>query len=63
VDRGDRFAETAAHPFYDRLNRILDEAGFDAYVERLCAPFYALTMGRPSLAPGRYFRLLVRHLR
>jgi hypothetical protein len=33
---------TAAHPFYDRLNRILDEAGFDAYVERLCAPFYSL---------------------
>jgi len=26
---------TAAHPFYDRLNRILDEAGFDARVEAL----------------------------
>ena len=34
-------------------------AGFDAQVEKLCAPFYAATMGRPSLAPGRYFRLLV----
>jgi len=50
---------TAAHPFYERINRILDKVGFDAHVERLCAPFYAATMGRPSLAPGRYFRLLV----
>ena len=50
---------TAAHPFYERLNRILDDAGFDTHVEALCAPFYAPTMGRPSLAPGRYFRLLL----
>ena len=46
------------HPFFERLNRILDAAGFDAFVEGLCAPFYA-RMGRPSLAPGRYFRLLL----
>jgi transposase len=50
---------TAAHPFYEGLNRILDKAGFDAHVEKLCARFYAQTMGRPSLAPGRYFRLLL----
>jgi transposase len=50
---------TTAHPFYERLNRILDKAGFDAHVEGLCAQFYAETMGRPSLAPGRYFRLLL----
>jgi transposase len=50
---------TAAHPFYERLNRILDKAGFDAHVETLCASFYADRMGRPSLAPGRYFRLLL----
>jgi transposase len=50
---------TSAHPFYERLNRILDKAGFDAHVEELCARFYAETMGRPSLAPGRYFRLLL----
>jgi len=49
---------TAAHPFYERLNRILDEAGFDGYVEKVCAPFYA-SRGRPSLAPGQYFRLLL----
>ena len=46
------------HPFYERLNEILGAAGFDAFVEKLCAPFYA-RMGRPSLAPGRYFRLLL----
>jgi transposase len=50
---------TAGHPFYERLNRILNKAGFDAYVEKLCAPFYAEKMGRPSLVPGRYFRLLL----
>ena len=46
------------HPFVDRLNRILDAVGCDSFVEGLCAPFYA-RMGRPSLAPGRYFRLLL----
>ena len=50
---------SAAHPFYRRLNRVLDEAQFDAFVEGACATFYAAVMGRPSLAPGRYFRLLL----
>ena len=50
---------TSGHPFYERLNRILDKAGFDTHVETLCARFYAETMGRPSLAPGGYFRLLL----
>lgn len=50
---------TAAHPFYQRLNALLDDAGFDAFVEDACRPFYAPTMGRPSLAPGIYFRLLL----
>ncbi|MDA1094731.1 MAG: transposase [Acidobacteria bacterium] len=50
---------SAGHPFYARLNRVLDEAGFDAFVEAQCAPCYAATVGRPSLAPGRYFRLLL----
>ena len=49
----------AGHPFYERLNRTLDEAGFDAFVEAQCAAFYADGVGRPSLAPGRYFRLLL----
>ena len=50
---------SAGHPFYERLNRVLDDAGFDAFVETQCAPFYAEGVGRPSLAPGRYFRLLL----
>ena len=48
----------AGHPFFERLNRVLDEAGFDAFVGGLCAVFYAARMGRPSLRPGRYFRML-----
>src|SRR5262245_36174705 len=47
------------HPFYTRLNGILDEANFDRFVEAQCQPFYAPVMGRPSLPPGRYFRLLL----
>lgn len=50
---------SAAHPFYRRLNRVLDDAQFDAFVEGACATFYAEVMGRPGLAPGRYFRLLL----
>jgi len=42
-----------------RLNRVLDEGDFDSYVEQVCARFYAPSMGRPSLSPGRYFRLLM----
>ena len=52
-------AEERWAPFYERLNRVLDEAGFDAFVEAQCASFYADGVGRPSLAPGRYFRLLL----
>ena len=50
---------SAGHPFYERLNRVLDEAGFDAFVEAQCARFYADGVGRPSLPPGRYFRMLL----
>ena len=46
------------HPFFERLNRVLSEAGFDAFVEKLCAVFYWDRLGRPSLRPGRCFRLL-----
>ena len=47
------------HPFYTKLNAILDEAGFDQFAETECRQFYAPVMGRPSLPPGRYFRLLL----
>jgi transposase len=46
------------HVFYERLNRILLQQGFDAFVEDLCRPFYAEKQGRPGLAPGVYFRTL-----
>ena len=46
-------------PFYEKLNGVLEEAGFDAYVEGVCKAFYADRVGRPSLAPGNYFRLLL----
>jgi transposase len=52
--------ETPANAFYDRLNEILDEHKFDAKVERLCSKFYKKSpYGRPSMAPGVYFRSLL----
>src|SRR6202161_1078527 len=45
------------HAFYDRLQDLLREAGFDAFVEGVCKPYYAPRMGAPSLPPGRYFRM------
>ena len=50
---------TAAHPFYVRLNELLDSNRFDEFVETECRGFYARKMGRPSLTPGIYFRLLL----
>ena len=47
------------HVFYDRLQSELLAAGFDGFVEGLCAPCYAARRGRPSLPPGRYFRRLL----
>src|SRR5208337_2614172 len=54
-----KLPKSPGHPFYTRLNALLDAAGFDRFVEGLCGKFYAPVMGRPSLAPGRYFRLLL----
>jgi transposase len=50
---------SAGHPFYARLNALLDAHGFDRFVEDKCRRFYAPVMGRPGLPPGRYFRLLL----
>jgi transposase len=52
-------ARPASHPFYDRLNRLLDDCQFDDFVEGLCERFYAKRLGRPGLTPGIYFRLLM----
>ena len=51
--------KSPGHPFYTRLNVLLDSHGFDRFVEGLCQRFYAAVMGRPGLPPGRYFRLLL----
>ena len=47
------------HPFYTKLNAILEASGFDRFAEGECQQFYAPVMGRPGLPPGRYFRLLL----
>jgi len=51
--------KSPGHPFYRRLERVLDEKGFDAFCEDACRKFYAEKMGRPGLAPGVYFRCLL----
>jgi len=50
---------TAAHPVYERLNQLLAEHQVDPFVEGLCAKFDHDSLGRPGLAPGCYFRLLL----
>src|SRR5947199_725342 len=56
--RGD-LAEAPGHPFYRRLNELLDQAGFDEFCEARCQKFYHEKLGRPSLAPGIYFRVML----
>lgn len=56
---GNEIAEAPGHPFYVRLNAVLNEAGFDRFCEERCQPFYHEKLGRPSLAPGVYFRLML----
>ena len=51
--------ESPGNPFYEKLNSLLEKAGFDVFVENLCAPFYADNVGRRSIPPGRYFRMLL----
>jgi transposase len=46
------------HVFYEKLNGLLAEAGFDAWIEGLCEPYYAKS-GRPGILPGVYFRMLL----
>lgn len=51
--------QSQGHPFYTGLNELLSAHGFDDWVEEVCAPFYTDKIGRPSLAPGIYFRCLL----
>jgi transposase len=56
----DQLAQAPGHPFFQRLNALLDEAGFDRWVEGRCRQYYEQDekRGRPSLPPGVYFRML-----
>lgn len=51
--------QSPGHPFYTRLNQLLADANFDKWIEELCRPYYAKKMGRPSLPPGVYFRMIL----
>ena len=53
----DRVAKAPRQVFYEKLNSLLREAGFDRWVEGLCEEFYS-ERGRGSIPPGRYFRRL-----
>lgn len=47
------------HPFYRKLNELLAEDGFDAWLEAECVPYYHATQGRPGIPPGVYFRMIL----
>lgn len=51
--------KSEGHVFYRKLNEVLAEAGFDRWVERQCRPYYHDRLGRPSIPPGIYFRMLL----
>jgi transposase len=49
------------HRFYEALEKLLREADFDREVEALCSAYYEKdgTLGRRSIPPGVYFRMLL----
>jgi transposase len=56
---GGELPTAPGHPFYKRLNEVLDNAQFDTFCETSCADFYHEKLGRPSLPPGQYFRIMM----
>src|SRR5450432_3325821 len=56
---GGELPTAPGHPFYKRLNEVLDNAQFDTFCETACANFYHHRLGRPSLPPGQYFRIMM----
>lgn len=56
---GGELPSAPGHPFYKRLNEVLDKAKFDRFCEKSCAGFYHRKLGRPSLPPGQYFRIMM----
>jgi len=55
----DSVARSPGHPFYEKLDSVLNDEGFDRFVETACESYYAKAKGRPSIAPGVYFRMLM----
>jgi transposase len=51
--------QAASHPFYTKVNEVLERNKVDKRLEHLCQRFYKPVMGRPSVAPGVYFRMLL----
>ena len=51
--------KSPGHIFYDQLNQLLQQSGFDSFVENHCQRFYAEGAGRESIPPGVYFRMLL----
>ncbi len=51
--------KTPGHPFFKKLNALLAQHDFDERVAALCRLYYAKSSGRPSIPPGRYFRMLM----
>src|ERR1700730_13422150 len=56
---GRDLAEAPGHPFYKKLDEVLEKAGFDEFCEAHCRQFFHEKLGRPSLAPGMYFRVML----
>src|SRR5213075_2167599 len=56
---GSELPTAPGHPFYSRLNEVLAKADFDRFCEKSCAGFYHAKLGRPSLSPGLYFRIMM----
>ncbi len=56
---GGELPTAPGHPFYTGLNEVLDKAQFDSFCETTCARFYHQKLGRPSLPPGQYFRIMM----
>src|ERR1700693_5905294 len=55
----EQIARSAGHPFYGKVNEVLEQRKLDQRLEHLCRRFYKPVFGRPSMAPGVYFRLLL----
>ena len=54
----DNLPKSQGHPFYQALNRLLAEAGFDRWIEQRCVPYYEQveTRGQRSTRPGSWRR-------